>query len=68
MEEKRGLNLYCCRIQFKDFAKFEDTEAALNAASSMCDGELNKDLKKFLKKSIVKKGLEGEPSPAEYGG
>jgi len=39
-------------IKLKAFAKFEDTNQALKAASSLCEGTLDKSLKKFLKKAI----------------
>jgi nucleolar protein 58 len=39
------------------FSKFEDTNQALEAAAAMCEGKLDSGLKKFLKKSIVKKEL-----------
>ncbi len=39
------------------FSKFEDTNQALEAAAAMCEGKLDGGLKKFLKKSIVKKEL-----------
>mmetsp|Transcript_7474 Transcript_7474/g.10490 ORF Transcript_7474/g.10490 Transcript_7474/m.10490 type:complete len:512 (+) Transcript_7474:67-1602(+) len=39
------------------FSAFEDTAAAVAAASDIVDGKLSKSLKKFLTKNIVKKSL-----------
>lgn len=38
-------------VKLKAFSKFEDTEQALAAATAICDGQLDKNLKKFLKKT-----------------
>jgi len=37
-------------IKLKAFQKFEDTTSALSAATSICDGKLDKNLRKFLAK------------------
>lgn len=47
----------CKQVNLKAFSKFEDTAAALSAASAVMDGSLDKGLKKFLKKNIVKAKL-----------
>jgi nucleolar protein 58 len=39
-------------VKLKAFSKFEDTTKALAAASAICDGSLDKSLKKFLKKNF----------------
>jgi nucleolar protein 58 len=39
-------------VKLKSFSKFEDTEAALAAATAICDGKLDKSLSKFLKKAL----------------
>lgn len=39
-------------VKLKAFSKFEDTTSALAAASAICDGSLDKSLKKFLKKNM----------------
>ena len=44
-------------IKLKAFKKFQDTTDALAAAASVVESKLNPDLKKFLKKHIVKKEL-----------
>eukprot|EP00871_Galdieria_phlegrea_P000711 jgi/Galph1/1640/GphlegSOOS_G315.1 len=41
-------------FQLKAFNKFKDTTEALACASSLVDGKLSKQLKKFLKKNISK--------------
>eukprot|EP00808_Paulinella_micropora_P010553 g46100.t1 len=43
-------------VKLKAFSKFEDTSKALAAAAAICDGTLDKGLKKFLKKTVVDKG------------
>ena len=45
-------------VKLKAFSKFEDTTSALAAATSICDGKLDKSLKSFLKEAILK-GKEG---------
>jgi len=37
-------------VKLKAFQKFTDTSAALSAAASICDGKLDKNLRKFLTK------------------
>lgn len=44
-------------VQLKAFHKFEDTTDAMAATTAIVEGKLGKSLKKFLKGSIVKKGL-----------
>jgi hypothetical protein len=41
-------------VKLAAFSKFNDTTAAVDAASAICDGKLDKGLKKFLKKSLGK--------------
>ena len=45
-------------VKLKAFSKFEDTTKALAAASSLCEGKLDKSLKKFLKQQILGDGEE----------
>jgi nucleolar protein 58 len=47
-------------VKLKAFSKFEDTTAALSAATAVCDQKLDKNLKKFLKSAFVEKGLKGK--------
>jgi len=42
-------------VKLKAFSKFADTSKALAAATSICDGKLDKGLKKFLKTTFVDK-------------
>ena len=42
-------------VKLKAFQKFEDTTKALAGAVSICEGKLDKGLKKFLKASITEK-------------
>jgi nucleolar protein 58 len=42
------------------FDKFESTAKAVDAATHLIEGKINDDLKSFLKKNIIKKGLEKE--------
>lgn len=42
-------------VKLKAFSKFEDTSQALAAATAICDGKLDKGLKKFLKATFVDK-------------
>lgn len=49
---------FCCSVKLKEFGKFEDITEALSAATSICDGTLDKSLKKFLKSAYVKKELK----------
>lgn len=46
------------RVKLKAFSKFEDTNKALAAAAAICDGKLDKGLKKFLKATCVDKKLK----------
>lgn len=52
-------------MKFKSFCKFENTAAALEAATALCDATLSTDLEKFLKKTIVKKGLKEQLAVAD---
>lgn len=45
-------------IKLKAFSQFDDTVQAVAAATSMVEGSLGKQLKKFLNKQIVKKELK----------
>lgn len=40
-------------VKLKSFQKFEDTTSALSAATSICDGKLDKSLRKFLAKECT---------------
>lgn len=40
-------------VKLKAFHKFEDTTSALSAATSICDGKLDKSLRKFLEKECA---------------
>lgn len=40
-------------LKLKAFSKFENTSEALEAATAIIEGELGKDLKKFLKKNVA---------------
>jgi nucleolar protein 58 len=40
------------------FRKFEDTADALSAATAIVEGKLSKNLKKFLRKSVIQKDLK----------
>ena len=42
-------------VVLKGFKKFDDTTKAVAAAAAICDGKLDKTLKKFLKASMVDK-------------
>lgn len=44
-------------MKLQGFQKFIDTTDALAAATSVVEGKLSKNLKKFLTESIVDKGL-----------
>lgn len=44
-------------VKLQAFQAFQDTDSALAAANALKEGKLGKDLKSFLKKKIVKKGL-----------
>lgn len=45
-------------LKLKAFSKFENTAEALEAATSIIEGNLGKDLKKFLKKNVGQEGSE----------
>merc|ERR1711916_177549 len=45
-------------VSLRAWQPFQDIANALSAATGIIDGELSKPLKKFLKKNIVKAGLE----------
>lgn len=47
-------------VKLKAFSKFEDTASALAAATSICDGKLDKGLRSFLKEAVgkAKEGAE----------
>lgn len=45
-------------VKLEAFSKFEDTTEALDAAASLLENTVNKNLKKFLKKNIVKAKLD----------
>jgi nucleolar protein 58 len=47
-------------VKLHDFSAFDSTADGLVAATALTEGKLGKDLKKFLKKSIVDKGLKDE--------
>ena len=47
-------------IKLKAFTAFENTTEAVVAATSLVDGSIDKGLKSFLKKSIVKKDATEE--------
>lgn len=57
-------------VKLKAFYRFTDTTEALAAASSLIESKLNSDLRRFLKKNIVSKGLTDElaVSDAKLGG
>jgi nucleolar protein 58 len=45
-------------VSLQCFKKFKDTENAVNSLNSIQSGELPDDLRKFLKKNIVSKGIK----------
>lgn len=45
-------------VQLKEFRKFKDISEAVSAATAMVESKVTKDLKKFLKSSIVEKKLK----------
>lgn len=45
-------------VKLKAFSKFTDTTKALAAAAAICDGKLDKGLKKFLKTTCVDKAMK----------
>lgn len=54
------------RVKLKAFSKFEDTNKALAAAAAICDGKLDKGLKKFLKATCVEKKLKVRRALASF--
>jgi len=46
------------QVNLEAFHKFDDTKAAMEAATELTEGAVGKTLKKFLKKNIVDKQLE----------
>ena len=42
----------CVSVKLAAFSKFEDTTAALSAATAICDGKLDKGLRHFLSSSL----------------
>jgi len=46
------------QVNLEAFHKFDDTKAAMEAATELTEGTVGKTLKKFLKKNIVDKQLE----------
>jgi nucleolar protein 58 len=48
------------QVKLKGFTKFEDTTEALASATAAVEGKLSKGLKKFIKSSIVDKGIKEE--------
>jgi nucleolar protein 58 len=52
-------------VKLKAFNKYEDTTEALASATAMVESKLDKGLKSFLKKSILKKGLTDELAVAD---
>jgi len=57
-------------VRLKAFKKFHDTAEAVSAAAALVDNNLEDGLSKFLKKSIVKKGLTDKLGviDAKFGG
>ena len=53
------------RVKLKAFHKFEDTTEALASTTALLESKLDKGLKSFLKKSILKKGLKDELAVAD---
>eukprot|EP00124_Ichthyophonus_hoferi_P003057 Ihof_evm4s242 gene=Ihof_evmTU4s242 len=47
-------------VKLKAFEKFEDTTEALAAATAITEGKLDKGLKKFLSKNMVKKDINDD--------
>ena len=45
-------------VNLECFKKFKDTENAVNSLSELQSGELPEDLRKFLKKNIIKKEIK----------
>jgi len=47
-------------VKLKNFKKFEDTNEALAAAASICDGKLDETLTEFLQSSVVAKNIKAK--------
>ncbi len=45
-------------VNLECFKKFKDTENAVNSLNQLQSGELPEDLRKFLKKNIIKKEIK----------
>jgi nucleolar protein 58 len=45
-------------VNLECFKKFKDTENAVNSLNQLQSGELHKDLRKLLKKNIIKKEIK----------
>ena len=45
-------------VSLQCFKKFKDTENAVNSLNELQSGELPEDLRKFLKKNIIKKEIK----------
>jgi nucleolar protein 58 len=45
-------------VNLECFKKFKDTENAVNSLNELQSGELPEDLRKFLKKNIIKKEIK----------
>ena len=45
-------------VNLECFKKFKDTENAVNSLNQLQSGELPEDIKKFLKKNIIKKEIK----------
>ncbi len=52
-------------VKLKHFSKFADTAAALNAASAICEGTLDANLKTFLQESVVAKDIKTKLAVAD---
>mmetsp|Transcript_3133 Transcript_3133/g.4010 ORF Transcript_3133/g.4010 Transcript_3133/m.4010 type:complete len:525 (-) Transcript_3133:198-1772(-) len=52
-------------VKLKAFSAFEDTVDAVGAATGLIEGKMNKGLKKFLSKTIVKKELKDKLAVAD---
>ena len=53
----QGLNLLD-NVNLECFKKFKDTENAVNSLNELQSGQLPDDLRKFLKKNIIKKEIK----------
>jgi len=47
-------------VEMKAFFKFEDTKMAMEETTALIESKMGKNLKKFLKKNIVDKGISDE--------